>query len=116
MTRIGRQPTSISMLEVRLVLYPSQVAQGGDPNYIAPLRIERMKFLNMAKNAALAQLPVKVVVASVGGRDVGRITAHIDRVDGGELLSQAALTRGTGWLGRFLKGSRAVADDEAGFR
>lgn len=52
--------------------------QGSDPNYIAPLRMERMKFLD-AKNPALGALEMQVMVARQRGRDVGRITAHIDR-------------------------------------
>jgi GNAT superfamily N-acetyltransferase len=53
--------------------------QRGDPDYIAPLRMERMRFLDPAKNPAFRQLEVLPLVAVRGGRDVGRITAHIDR-------------------------------------
>lgn len=63
----------------RRFLNVSDAIQGGDPNYIAPLRMERMKFLDTAHNAALAALEIQAMVAVRDGRDVGRITAHIDR-------------------------------------
>jgi GNAT superfamily N-acetyltransferase len=53
--------------------------QRGDPNYIAPLRMERMKFLDTLRNPALASLEVKAMIATRRGRPVGRITAHIDK-------------------------------------
>ncbi|MFI5307307.1 MAG: N-acetyltransferase [Polyangiales bacterium] len=53
--------------------------QGSDPNFISPLRMERMKFLDTSHNAALAALEIETLIATRGGRDVGRITAHIDR-------------------------------------
>src|SRR5919197_155339 len=53
--------------------------QRGDPDYIAPLRLERMRFLDPARNPAFAQLEVLTLVATRGGRLAGRITAHVDR-------------------------------------
>jgi GNAT superfamily N-acetyltransferase len=53
--------------------------QRGDPDYIAPLRLERMRFLDPAKNPAFKQLEVLALVAVRDGKDVGRITAHLDR-------------------------------------
>jgi GNAT superfamily N-acetyltransferase len=53
--------------------------QRGDPDYIAPLRMERMRFLDPEKNPAFQQLEVLPLLALRGGRAVGRITAHIDR-------------------------------------
>lgn len=50
-----------------------------DPHYITPLRMERMKFLDTAHNAALKSLDMKVMLAYRGDRVVGRITSHIDR-------------------------------------
>jgi GNAT superfamily N-acetyltransferase len=54
-------------------------AQASDPNYIAGLRMERMKFLDVSHNAALAALEVHALLATQNGKPVGRITAHIDR-------------------------------------
>jgi GNAT superfamily N-acetyltransferase len=53
--------------------------QRGDPDYIAPLRMERMKFLDPAKNPAFRQLEVLPLIAVRGRQDVGRISAHVDR-------------------------------------
>ncbi len=53
--------------------------QRGDPDYIAPLRMERMRFLDPAKNPAFEQLDVLPLLATRGGKAVGRITAHVDR-------------------------------------
>jgi hypothetical protein len=57
----------------------ADAVQSGDPNFISPLRMERMKFLDTGHNPALASLEMKVMIAVRDGRDVGRITAHIDR-------------------------------------
>ncbi|HWA73446.1 MAG TPA: hypothetical protein VG937_13970 [Polyangiaceae bacterium] len=57
----------------------ADVVLGGDPNYISPLRFERMKFLDTGKNPALSALDIQAFVATRRGRLVGRITAHIDR-------------------------------------
>ena len=57
----------------------ADLIQRGDPDYIAPLRMERMRFLDPAKNPAFDQLDVLALVATRGGRPVGRITAHVDR-------------------------------------
>jgi GNAT superfamily N-acetyltransferase len=50
-----------------------------DPNWIQPLRMQQMRFLDLRKNTALAQLEVHAVLAYRGSRCVGRITGHIDR-------------------------------------
>jgi GNAT superfamily N-acetyltransferase len=57
----------------------ADAALGDDPNYIAPLRFERMRFLDTAKNAALSSLEIHALLATRNGKLVGRITAHIDR-------------------------------------
>ncbi len=53
--------------------------QRGDPDYIAPLRMERMRFLDPARNPAFRQLEVLPLVALRAGKPAGRITAHVDR-------------------------------------
>jgi hypothetical protein len=50
-----------------------------DPNFITPLRMERMKFLDTAHNAALKSSTSSPCLPYRGDRIVGRITAHIDR-------------------------------------
>jgi GNAT superfamily N-acetyltransferase len=56
----------------------ADLIQRGDPDYIAPLRMERMRFLDPAKNPAFKQLDVLPLLATRGGRLAGRITAHVD--------------------------------------
>jgi hypothetical protein len=51
---------------------------GDDPNYISPLRFERMKFLDTRHNPALSALEVQAFIATRRGVPVGRVTAHID--------------------------------------
>src|SRR5512142_2141936 len=53
--------------------------QRGDPDYVAPLRMERMRFLDPAKNPAFRQLEVLPLVATRREKVAGRITAHVDR-------------------------------------
>jgi hypothetical protein len=69
--------------------------QQDDPNYISPLRMDRMKFLDVTHNPALASLEMRVLIAVRNGRDVGRITAHIDRAYDAHHDVQA------GWFGFF---------------
>jgi GNAT superfamily N-acetyltransferase len=57
----------------------ADLIQRGDPDYIAPLRMERMRFLDPAKNPAFRQLEVLPLVAMRRGKLAGRITAHVDR-------------------------------------
>jgi GNAT superfamily N-acetyltransferase len=51
----------------------------GDPCWVAPLRMERMRFLDPARSPTLTTLEIHALVARRAGRDVGRITAHVDR-------------------------------------
>lgn len=88
----------------------ADAVQGSDPNFISPLRMERMKFLDTAHNAALASLDMKVMIAVRDGRDVGRITAHIDRA------YDAYHDVKAGWFGFFesiddAKIAHALLDD-----
>jgi GNAT superfamily N-acetyltransferase len=50
----------------------------GDPNYIAPLRLDQNKFLNPEKNKAFRYLDVRAFIARKNGKDVGRLTAQVD--------------------------------------
>lgn len=50
----------------------------GDPNYIAPLRLHMMKFLDPAKNPAFKALEVRPLIAVHNGKDVGRLSVQID--------------------------------------
>ena len=57
-----------------------------DPNYVAPLRMERREALSPKTNPFFEHAEVQLWTARRGGRDVGRISAQIDRLspsDGG---------------------------------
>jgi hypothetical protein len=51
-----------------------------DPNYIAPLMLERREALSPKTNPFFAHAEVQLWLAVRGGRDVGRISAQIDRL------------------------------------
>ncbi|MCC6764761.1 MAG: N-acetyltransferase [Deltaproteobacteria bacterium] len=65
------------------------------PCYVEPLRGERLKFLDPDVNPGLANLEIQAWIARRDGRDVGRITAHVDR------LYDGLHGTGTGWFGFF---------------
>lgn len=52
----------------------------GDPNYIAPLRLQFDKFLDPAKNPAFETVEVQAIIAHQGSKPVGRMTAQVDRM------------------------------------
>lgn len=66
-----------------------------DPHYVEPLRGDRLKFLDPAANPALADLEIQAMIARRDGRDVGRITAHVDRAYDRHHGTRA------GWFGFF---------------
>ena len=51
----------------------------GDPNYISPLRLHFMKFLNPAKNPAFRQLEHRALFAMKNGVPEARVIVHIDK-------------------------------------
>ncbi len=56
-----------------------EIVYRGDVNYIAPLRMQFMKFLDPTKNPAFKNFELRTLMAVDGGKDVGRLTVHIDR-------------------------------------
>lgn len=50
-----------------------------DPHWVKPLDLERREHLDPAKNPFLARIEMALFVARRGGRDVGRISAQINR-------------------------------------
>jgi hypothetical protein len=60
----------------RFIRVPMRL-NAGDPNYIAPLIVERQEALS-AKNPFFAHAEVQMWLAMRDGRDVGRISAQID--------------------------------------
>jgi GNAT superfamily N-acetyltransferase len=69
----------------RFVRLPMRL-NADDPNYIAPLLMERREALTPKTNPFFAHAEVQLWLAVRGGRDVGRISAQIDELapsDGG---------------------------------
>ena len=75
-----------------------------DPNWVPPLLMERHEALSPAKNPYFQHAEVQMWIARRGGRDVGRISAQVDR------LSLEAHKDQTGHFGML-----AAEDDPAVF-
>jgi len=69
----------------RFIRLPNRL-NAGDPNYVAPLAMERREALSPKTNPFFEHAEAQFWLATRGGRDVGRISAQIDRLtpsDGG---------------------------------
>lgn len=53
---------------------------GSDPNWVPPLRVEATELITPGKNPFFEHAEVELMLAREGGRTVGRISAHIDRL------------------------------------
>ncbi|MDE2581281.1 MAG: dATP pyrophosphohydrolase [Rhodospirillales bacterium] len=103
MTEITLLPVAGPALLNRFIRVPERLHRD-DPHYVAPLHLERMEALT-PKNPFFGHAEVQFWIACRNGRDVGRISAQIDR--------QALAVRpdGTGLFGMI-----AAEDDPAVFR
>ena len=63
----------------RFIELPSKLL-ADDPHYVAPLRLERREALSPKKNPYFEHAEAKFWLARRDGRDVGRISAQIDRL------------------------------------
>jgi hypothetical protein len=63
----------------RFILLPSRL-YAGDPAFVAPLVMERREALSPTKNPYFQHAETQFWLARRGGRDVGRISAQIDRL------------------------------------
>lgn len=63
----------------RFIRVPMRI-NAGDPAWIAPLILERQEALSPAKNPLFEHADVQLFLAVRDGRDVGRISAQIDRL------------------------------------
>jgi len=54
------------------------LVNGGDPNWVPPLMMERRDSLSPKKNPLFSHLDIQLFLAVRDGRDVGRISAQID--------------------------------------
>ena len=62
----------------RFVKLPMRLYRN-EPRWVTPLIMERMQFLDQKKNPFFEHAEAQYFIASRDGRDVGRISAHIDR-------------------------------------
>ncbi len=63
----------------RFIRLPNRL-NAGDPNYVAPLLMERREALSAKHNPFFAHADVEMWLAVRDGRDVGRISAQIDHL------------------------------------
>lgn len=63
----------------RFIVLPSRL-YAGDPAFVAPLVMERREALSPAKNPYFQHAETQFWLARRGGRDIGRISAQIDRL------------------------------------
>jgi len=73
-TPVSTKRQTKSFLKVPFAIYCE------DPNWVAPLFVERLEHLDPAKNPYFRHAEVQLFMASRGGEDVGRISAQIDRL------------------------------------
>ncbi len=64
----------LAFLQVPFAIYRD------DPNWVAPLILERLEHLDPKKNPYFAHAEVQLFIAEQGGQPVGRISAQIDRL------------------------------------
>ncbi len=79
-----------------------------DPNWVPPLRSEARELITPGKNPFFAHADVELMLAREGGRVVGRISAHIDRLALAQPPEQG-MGPGTGNWGLLEAEDEAVA-------
>jgi hypothetical protein len=77
MSEVTIHPVSTPAELERFIRLPMRLS-AGDPNYIAPLLMERREALSAKTNPFFAHAEVQMWLAVRDGRDVGRISAQID--------------------------------------
>ncbi|MBE7216892.1 MAG: LptF/LptG family permease [Caulobacteraceae bacterium] len=77
--RIAIVPVDSRPLLERFIRLPMRL-NAGDPNYVAPLLMERREALSPATNPFFEHADVRFWLATLDGRDVGRISAQVDRL------------------------------------
>jgi len=72
-------PVGTSQELKRFIRIPANL-YSGDPHFIPPLELERLDALRPGKNPYFEHAEVRFFIATRGGRDVGRISAQVDRL------------------------------------
>ncbi|WP_337847455.1 N-acetyltransferase [Sphingomonas sp.] len=80
----------------------------GDPHWVPPLRSEVAGALDPRKNGWFSHADAQLFLAERGGRPVGRIAAHIDRL-ALEMPAEQGFGPGTGFFGLFEAEDETVA-------
>lgn len=80
----------------------------GDPNWVPPLRSEVAGAIDPAKNGWFSHAEAEYFLARRGGKVVGRISAHIDRL-ALEQPPEQGMGPGTGFFGMFEAADAEVA-------
>jgi hypothetical protein len=80
----------------------------GDPNWVPPLRSEVAGLIDPAKNGWFSHAEAELFLARRGGRPVGRISAHIDRL-ALTMPPEQGMGPGTGFFGMFEAADGEVA-------
>lgn len=80
----------------------------GVPHYVPQLRSEQMELVDPRKNPFFDHAEVQLFVATRGGEDVGRISAHIDHL-ALQMPTGQGFGTGTGLFGYFDAADEAVA-------
>ena len=73
---------------------------GGDPNWVPPLRSEVAATIDPKKNGWFSHAEVQLFIAERDGKTVGRISAHIDLL-ALEMPAERGFGPGTGFFGFF---------------
>jgi hypothetical protein len=81
---------------------------GQDPNWVAPLRDEVKATIDPKKNGWFSHAEAQLFLAERGGKVVGRISAHIDRL-ALEMPPEQGFGPGTGFWGLFEAEDAEVA-------
>ncbi|MDW8125093.1 MAG: dATP pyrophosphohydrolase [Geminicoccaceae bacterium] len=79
----SREPVRVERVEgrrglARFLAVPDAIYRD-DPNWVKPLDFERREQLDQARNPFLARIEMALFVARRGSRDVGRISAQVNR-------------------------------------
>lgn len=72
----------------------------GDPNWVPPLKSEALGLITPGKNGWFSHARAQLFIARRGGRDVGRISAHIDTL-ALEMPADRGFGPGVGFWGLF---------------
>ncbi len=112
-----KPPVADTQISITSALTKRDIAQfyaigvalnAGDPNYVQPLKMDIMEMFDPAKNPFYGHADVQPMLAWRGGKCVGRISAHIDKL-ALEQPPEKGMGPGTGNWGFLDAADAAVA-------